>query len=141
MGYEEEKERREQRERQDRASMALRPPIGGIAVSQSNAPVGTTTATSIGRDPSLSGPGSRRKLGNPTAQRAERLAKRYLRKYGAAGKLAASHLLGNAATSRMGDASIETQVGQAARAQFEREQEEERWRQSMLNPDFDPFNP
>ena len=129
MDYEEEKKRREERERRDRASRNSLPPIG------------TTTATSIGRDLSLSGPGSRRKLGNPTAQRAERLAKRYLRKYGAAGKLAASHLLGNAATSRMGDASIETQVGQAARAQFEREQEEERWRQSMLNPDFDPFNP
>ena len=141
MGYEEDKEKREEKEKRDRASRDSLPPIGGIALSQSNAPVGTTTATSIGRDPSLSGPGSRRKLGNPTAQKAERLAKRYIRKYGAAGKLAASHLLGNAASSRMGDSSIETQVGQAARAQFEREQEKERWRQSMLNPDFDPSNP
>ena len=118
-----------------------------------NAPVGTTTATSIGRDLSLSGPGSRRKLGNHSAQRAERLAKRYMRKFGDAGKVAASQMLGKAAASRMGDDSIETQVGQAARGQFQREQEEEldlsrreqeqerRRRSNMLNPDFDPFNP
>ena len=120
---------------------------------RTNTPVGTTTATSIGVDLSLSGPGSRRKLGNHSAQRAERLAKRYMRKFGAAGNVAASEMLGKAAASRMADPSIETQVGRAARGQFQMEQEEEldlsrreqeqerRRRSNMLNPNFDPFNP
>ena len=149
MAYEDPKER----EQRDRASRASRPPIGGIALSQSNAPVGTTTATSIGRDLSLSGPGSRRQIGNHSAQKAERLAKRYIRKFGAAGRDAASTLLSGAAGSRMGDPSIATQAGQAmqnrVRAGEEeeldlsrREQEQKRRRRSnMLNPNFDPFNP
>jgi hypothetical protein len=125
--------------------------MGGMALSQSNAPVGTTTATSIGRDLSLSGPGSRRQIGNHSAQKAERLAKRYIRKFGAAGRDAASTLLGSAAGSRMGDPAIATQVGQAAQNRVRSEQDEEfdlrrreqeqerRRRENMLNPNFDPF--
>jgi len=69
-------------------------------------PIGTTTATSIGMDYTL---GARRQL-ESKGGKAERLARRYIRKYGAAGASAARDLLGIAAAEKMGGPAIRTQL-------------------------------
>ena len=70
-------------------------------------PIGTTTATAIGRDYTL---GARRQL-ESKGGKAERLARRYIRKYGDAGASAARDLLGIAAAEKLGRPAITTQLG------------------------------
>lgn len=83
-------------------------------------PIGTTTATAIGRDYTL---GATRSL-ESDAGRAERVARRYMRKFGRAGQAAASDLLKAAAFQRAGGSSILTQAGMANRMNQRREAEE-----------------
>lgn len=70
-------------------------------------PIGTTTATSVGQDYTL---GARRQL-ESKGGKAERLARRYIRKYGDAGASAARDLLGIAAAEKLGRPAITTQLG------------------------------
>jgi len=72
-------------------------------------PIGTTTATSIGMDYTL---GARRSLESP-AGRAERMARRYIRKFGDAGKAAAVDLLRGAAAARTSGLSVTSQADRA----------------------------
>jgi hypothetical protein len=72
-------------------------------------PIGTTTATSIGMDYTL---GKARSLESP-AGRAERMARRYIRKFGDAGKAAASDLLRGAAVARTSGLSVTSQADRA----------------------------
>jgi len=78
-------------------------------------PIGTTTATSIGMDYTL---GKTRSLESP-AGRAERMARRYIRKFGDAGKAAAVDLLRGAAAARSSGLSL---VSQADRAKMMEQQ-------------------
>jgi hypothetical protein len=78
-------------------------------------PIGTTTATSIGMDYTL---GKTRSLESP-AGRAERMARRYIRKFGDAGKAAAVDLLRGAAAARSSGLSL---VSQADRAKMTEQQ-------------------
>jgi len=82
-------------------------------------PIGTTTATSMGRDYTL---GARRQL-ESKGGKAERLARRYIRKYGDAGASAARDLLGIAAAEKMGGPAIRTQAGRALGANTLKEEE------------------
>lgn len=84
-------------------------------------PIGTTTATSIGRDYTL---GATRSL-ESDAGRAERMARRYIRKFGRAGQQAASELLKVAAFQRAGGASVLTQAGAAARMEQRKKAEQD----------------
>lgn len=70
-------------------------------------PIGTTTATSVGQDYTL---GARRQL-ESKGGKAERLARRYIRKYGDAGASAARDLLGIAAAEKLGRPAVTTQLG------------------------------
>lgn len=80
-------------------------------------PVGTTTATSIGRNYTL---GATRSLESPGGK-AERLARRYIRKFGDAGARAAAELLQGAAAAKLGTSAVTPQalVGERDRVQTE----------------------
>lgn len=80
-------------------------------------PIGTTTATSVGRDYTL---GARRSLETP-AGKAERLARRYIRKFGDAGRAAASNLLQASAEAKLGSSAVTPQelAGERNRVQTE----------------------
>lgn len=83
-------------------------------------PIGTTTATAIGRDYTL---GATRSL-ESDAGRAERVARRYMRKFGRAGQAAASDLLKAAAFQRAAGVSVRTQAGMANRMNQQEEAEQ-----------------
>jgi hypothetical protein len=83
-------------------------------------PIGTMTATSYGRDYSL---GARRSLESP-AGRAERLARRYIRKFGDSGRAAAADLLKEAGAMRLGTTPLRTQPGVGKEAELQKGAEE-----------------
>lgn len=83
-------------------------------------PIGTTTATSIGRDYTL---GATRSLESP-AGRAERMARRYIRKFGDAGKAAAVDLLKGAAAARSSGLSLVSQADRAGMMEQQKREEQ-----------------
>ena len=83
-------------------------------------PIGTTTATAIGRDYTL---GARRSLESP-AGRAERMARRYIRKFGDAGKAAAVDLLKGAAAARSSGLSLVSQADRAGMMEQQKREEQ-----------------
>ena len=94
------------------------------SITSAGNPASNTTSQPFGPS-TLSGPGSRRKIGNHDAQRAERLARKYMRRYGAAGAKAAAGLLDQAAASRMDTPSLITEAGRKAQSKFQMEQDDQ----------------
>lgn len=74
----------------------------------------------VGSASALSGPGSTRKL-ESDAGKAERLARRYIKKFGRAGASAASGLLENAAAERMGTPGVKSEAYRKADQAIEAE--------------------
>ena len=74
----------------------------------------------VGSSSSLSGPGSTRKL-ESDAGKAERLARRYMRKFGRFGASAAGGLLEGAANERMGTPGVKSEAYRKADQAIEAE--------------------